>query len=288
MARIEMLRIRWLPFLLFCLLGIAAPVHADEGDEDTKDEKSEDDEKAEDEKDAPKDGDGDTSPLEAVDDPKAKELAAELKKVSKKKNANDVLPALEAIEGLAHPEFEKTLLTLLKHESSIVAIKVAGMWEWRVTDKKVAGRLWKATWGEKKNERRYEVNALALKGFARASIALDERQFKEVEKAWRWIVGNPDEALAPALAALATWAGMAVEKRLFRRLAEELDEPAATNPNAPNNPPAEWWERRWKLWKESKPAVVTALKAITGQEFDKTEVAKTWCEANGKDAGVEW
>ena len=106
--------------------------------------------------------------------------------------------------------------------------------------------------------------------------------------AWRWIVGNPNPQLSPALAAIADYAAIAGDKRLFRQLAEELDEPGTDSPNAPGNPSAEWWKKRWELWKAAKSAVVDALKALTGQEFDKTAVAKAWCEKNGKEKGVSW
>lgn len=265
---------RLLPLLLVMgLLAPAAPVLAE-------------DEPAEGETGA--EGEAETSPLKPADDKEAKALAAEIKKIAKKKNANDVLPVLAKIEGLEHKDFDKVLLRLLKHQSSLVSLKAADMWEWRVRDKKVASKLFKATWLEKKNAKRFEVNARALKGFARAGIQLDARQFKEVEKAWRWMVGNPDERWGNALAAIAGYVTISKDKRLFRRLADELDEPMATNPNSPSNPPASWWEKRWKLWKASKPAVVEALQAITGKEFDKTAEAKAWCEANGKKAGVEW
>ncbi len=231
---------------------------------------------------------GNTSPLTAAQDDEAKTLAAAIKKIGKKKNATLVLPVLEKIDTLAHEAFDKVLLKLLKHESSLVALRVADMWEWRVRDKKVAGKLWKASWAEKKNNRRYSVKAKVLKAFARGGIPLNPKQYKEVERAWRWIVGNPNPQNVPALSAIADYARLAADKRLFRPLAEELDEPGTDSPNAPGNPPADWWKRRWELWKGSKPAVVEALKALTGKEFDKTAEAKAWCEQKGKEKGVAW
>lgn len=143
--------------------------------------------------------------------------------------------------------------------------------------------------GEKKNDKRYAVNALVLKGFARAGLEIKDRDFKDIERAWRWIVGNPNPTMAPALVAIAEYVELAKDKRLFRQLAEELDEPG-TNVNAsdPNNPPADWWKRRWELWQASKPAVVSALLELTGKEFDKTAEAKAWLEENEKSFGVKW
>ena len=47
--------------------------------------------------------------------------------------------------------------------------------------------------------------------------------------------------------------------KLPEPLAEEIDEPMATAVNSPSNPPAAWWEARWKLWKPVKAEVVEAL-----------------------------
>ncbi len=231
----------------------------------------------------------DENPLEACEDAKAKLLAAELNKIRKKKNATVVLPVLEKIEDLQHEAFEKPLLKMLKHPSSLVAHKVADMWEWR-NRKKIARKIWAATYGDRKtNKRRYAVKAKVLKSWPRAGLELSDKQFKEVASDWRWIVGNPSPALAPALVAIAEYACLAKDGRLFRKLAEELDDPAKkANMNDPNNPSQAWWEQRWKLWKETKPAAVAALEAITGKEFDKTSEAKAWLKVHGKAAGIEW
>jgi hypothetical protein len=224
----------------------------------------------------------------AIDDEAAKPLLEALKKVEKKKDAKPILDALEAIAEVHNPEFEKSLLKLMGHESSLVAMRAATLWEGRIADDKVADRVWKSSWLDKRNERRFGVKARALRAMGTAGVALDKKQFDEVERDWRWMVGNPDESHAEALTDICAYFEATKDKRLCRRLAEELDEPVATAPNSPTNPPAEWWERRHKTWRAMKPAVVSALKAITGQEFDKTEQAKAWFEANRKSFGFDW
>ncbi len=234
-------------------------------------------------------GDEDESPLEPCEDKRAKALAAEVKKISKKKNATLVLPVLEKIEDLAHKEFEKPLLKLLKHPSSLVAMKAAEMWEWR-NHKKVAKKVWSATFGDRKvNKQRFAVNAAVLKSWPRAGLTISDKDFRDIKGAWRWIVGNPNPANAPALTAIAEYVELARDKRLCRQLAEELDEPGTNvSANDPANPPKAWWERRWKLWKAAKPAVVSALMELTGKEFDKTAEAKKWFEDNRKTFGFDW
>jgi len=235
------------------------------------------------------DDDAEESPLTAAEPAEAKKLNEALKKAAKNKNATRVLPAMEEIEDLDSPEFQKILLKLLKHKSSLVAVKAAEMWEWRIHDKKMASKVWKASWLEKVNKRRYLIRAKTLKAFARAGHTLDAKQFKEVERTWRAIIGAPVKTNAAALSAIAEYFEIMKDKRLCKQFAEELDDPCA-NVNAadPSAMPMDWQERRWWLWKESKPAIVSALMAITGQEFDKTEEAKKWFQENEKTFGFKW
>jgi len=231
---------------------------------------------------------GEAAAPKAIDAEAAKPLLEALKKVERKKEAKPILEALDAIAEVHNPEFEKSLLKLLGHESSLVAMRVAELWQGRIADDKVADRVWKAAWLDKRNERRFGVKARALRAIGAAGVVLDKKQYDEVERDWRWMIGNPDESHAEPLTDLCAYFEATKDKRPCRRLAEELDEPVSTAPNSPTNPPAEWWERRHKTWRAMKPAVVAALKAITGQEFDKTEQAKAWFEANRKSFGFEW
>ncbi len=257
--------------------------HADDADKKGEETKGDEGKGEEDAK------GGDENPLQTCDDKKAKALATEVNKIRKKKDAKVVIPVLEKIEDFQHKDFEKPLLKLLQHPSSLVSVRAAEMWEWR-NHKKVAKKVWAATWGDRRvNKRRHHIKALVLKSWPRAGLTLSDKEFKEVKSTWRWIVGNPDEILAPALTAIAEYVELAKDKRLCRKLAEELDEPGTNvNVNDANNPPQSWWEKRWKLWKAAKPAVVSALKELTGQEFDKTAVAKKWFEANEKTFGFKW
>lgn len=89
--------------------------------------------------------------------------------------------------------------------------------------------------------------------------------------------------------AAARYFGYTKAKAAFRLLAEELDEPVATNPNDPDNPPASWWEERWKAWKANEKAVHWALsQLVEGETFETTLEAKKWAEAHGKEHGIEW
>ena len=91
---------------------------------------------------------------------------------------------------------------------------------------------------------------------------LDAKQYDEVERIWK---------MAPNAAAMNAVTGyftaVRTDKRPCKLLATWLDEPRAASVHDASNPPAGWWESRWKLWQATKGGAAAALKAITGQTF---------------------
>ena len=72
------------------------------------------------------------------------------------------------------------------------------------------------------------------------------------------------------------------------QFARELDQPGTDSPDAADNPPREWWEKRVKMWQGMHSAAVSALKRLTGQEFKTREAAKKWFTENQGTFGVKW
>jgi HEAT repeat protein len=70
------------------------------------------------------------------------------------------------------------------------------------------------------------------------------------------------------------------EKKAIPLLLRNLDEPVPENVDARENPPAEYWEARWKAWKAWRTKVKDALFAITGQTFSTAEEARAWLKKN--------
>jgi hypothetical protein len=70
------------------------------------------------------------------------------------------------------------------------------------------------------------------------------------------------------------------EKLAVDVLLENLDEPGAIDVHGADNPPAEYWEARWKAWKAWRSKVKDALFAITGQRFNTAAEAKAWLAKN--------
>jgi hypothetical protein len=63
-------------------------------------------------------------------------------------------------------------------------------------------------------------------------------------------------------------------------LLNNLDEPIPENVDGKENPPAEYWEMRWKSWKIWQSKVKEALFAVTGQRFSTAAEARTWLKKN--------
>lgn len=70
------------------------------------------------------------------------------------------------------------------------------------------------------------------------------------------------------------------ETQALQLLLRNIDEPHPADPHAANNPPAEYWEARWKSWAAWKAKVKEALFTITGQRFNSADEANAWLKKN--------
>ena len=78
------------------------------------------------------------------------------------------------------------------------------------------------------------------------------------------------------------------EKRAFRLLVDHLDEPKPANVDDPSNPPASWWEKRWKAWHYWRGNVKAALKEITGVDFTRSAFYKKWARRKGRKSKIKY
>jgi hypothetical protein len=70
------------------------------------------------------------------------------------------------------------------------------------------------------------------------------------------------------------------EQQAIDLLLRNLDEPTPANVDDAGNPPAEYWEARWKAWSVWKGKVKDALAAVTGQRFSTADEARAWLQKN--------
>ncbi|MHC5009868.1 MAG: hypothetical protein ACYTG6_02835 [Planctomycetota bacterium] len=265
-----------LGFLLACF---PQGVLADETEEETTEEES---------------TESDSVEIRTATREEAAALVTALKRVVRKRNADDVLPVLAEAEGLCHPDIAKTLVKFLTHDSSEVALRALELLQMQTlleekVAKKLAKDIWKYGWTHQANKPRGLVRGGALVALSTVyPVPLNDRDFKEIEKLWRGAVGSPSKDLVPILTDVCIYIRNTKDKRLCRFLAEEIDEPVAGAVNAPTNPPASWWEARWHMWNGIKAEVVETLEVLTGQEFKDTESARTWFEENEREFGFKW
>jgi hypothetical protein len=219
--------------------------------------------------------------LAEIGDVEAAPLVRGLEGARRAKTLEDALPALVAIDGKKHASFEGPLGKLLSHAVADVAVRAAAALGDRAGPK-TGSLLWRSGWLAPANKKRPEVQAAVLQAMGRAGIELDAKQYDEVESLWR---RQPNARTVSLIAEY--FAAVKTDKRPLRLLAEALDEPIAGSVNSPSNPPASYWEARWKMWQATKPHVQAAIRAITGQNFETSAEAKAWFEANPK-FGYRW
>ncbi|MBK8099066.1 MAG: hypothetical protein IPK26_18315 [Planctomycetes bacterium] len=114
------------------------------------------------------------------------------------------------------------------------------------------------------------VKALANCGYKPA-------QWKEINELFERDYGAEFVALHEAILGLIE---KHKEKQAIDLLLRNMDEPVPENVDAADNPPAEYWEARWKAWKAWRGKVKDALFAITGQRFSTRNEAKAWLRKN--------
>ena len=70
------------------------------------------------------------------------------------------------------------------------------------------------------------------------------------------------------------------EQQAIPMLLNNMDEPSASNVDAADNPPREYWKARWHAWATWKAKVKDAMKEITGQDFGNASEARAWLKKN--------
>lgn len=218
-----------------------------------------------------------SAPATAVawDDPTAKQALDEFGKLMKgTPTLAEKSRALELFAGGSHKALVKPLAQAIETDKSVVVRKRAAellAHQPRAEATATIRRLLKhprvgsvpAVMGEL-------IRGLARAGYERSMWAdvgdLFERDF------------HPDRV--PIQEAVLDLVVAHQEKQALPLLLRNLDEPAPENVDDPSNPPAEYWEARWKCWSAWRGKVKDALFAITGQRFSTAAEAKAWLKKN--------
>ena len=119
------------------------------------------------------------------------------------------------------------------------------------------------------------VTAELVRGLARTGY--DTTQWHEVEGIFERAYEPECVPLQEAILELVV---KHKEKEAVPLLLRNLDEPTPQNVDHADNPPAEYWEARWKAWSAWRGKVKDALFTITGQRFSTAAEATAWLKQN--------
>lgn len=84
------------------------------------------------------------------------------------------------------------------------------------------------------------------------------------------------------------------DRSIVRFLCEQLDSPEPGDVDSPTNPPASYWEERWRAWNHWRRDLTWSLRRITGQTFQPAEgtqpsdrrKAMAWLSEHGAAHGI--
>lgn len=214
--------------------------------------------------------------VEEWDDARAKAVAKDLRAVFKRRSASmrDRNEALEKLATGCNKAFIKPLSGIVERDKSLVirrrAAELLGNQKGRTANRTIRkliknGRVESAA----------NVQAELIRSLSRCGYTT--KQWKEIdglfEREYSLERVPIQEALLELIAAHK-------EKEAIPILLRNLDEPVPAWVDDPNNPPASYWEARYKCWQRWRGKVKEALFEITGQRFSTAEEAKTWLKKN--------
>ncbi len=219
-------------------------------------------------------------PGTAVEDPAVarQEVARFDKEMRAAPDAAKEADLLKTLGGWDHPDVLKAATKYLKDKEREVAVAAVVVIARQSKSKDAAGKI---LLGTLKTEKRTDIVCAAIVGMGR--LGFDSKA--AVNEVMKYFQRDTKETHKAATRYL----GYIKYKPAFRILAEKLEEPVAKNPNDPTNPPASWWEERWKEWNTNVPYTRWALsQLVEGETFEQAKEAKEWAESEGKKHGIEW
>ncbi len=218
------------------------------------------------------------SPVPVVadwNDKQAKEAIAAFKQATKG-NAGlaDRLRAVEALAQGRHEDLVPPLATTVQADKSLAvrrrAAEVLGQQPAKAANPVIVKLLKHGSVTSQP-----ELQGDLVRGLGKAGYT--PRQWREIDGLFDREYGEQRVVLQEAILDLVI---QHKETQAIDMLLRNLDEPAPANVDDPSNPPAEYWEARWKSWRVWRTKVKDALFALTGQRFSTSAEAKEWLKKN--------
>ncbi|MDA0934570.1 MAG: hypothetical protein O3C51_14040 [Planctomycetota bacterium] len=217
---------------------------------------------------------------EEWDDKTAKEAVKDFEKKMKPKSAS-LRDKLAAVEGLAQGRNAKLVAPLAKTclTEKALTVRKAAADALAHQPEKEAKRAVLTLLGDAQLRDVPQVCASLL-------LALGTLGY-EAGRDWKHLEGLFDRDYAaervPLQQAMLKLIQGCGELEALDLLVDNLGEPIPADPDDPANPPASYWEARWKAWSVWREDVKATLLSLTGQRFSTAEEAKIWIKKNGAE-----
>ena len=217
-------------------------------------------------------------PPKELDDATAKKALASLWKPQEKLTLAQKVERIETLRDVQHKSFVKPLTALVQNETQLTVRKAAAL----ALSRQPAASARPALLALLKDERMApEVLAVVVEGLAGAGYQSAD---------WTSVAPHFEKDFLPARYALQKQviklAARHKEKQAVKLLLHHIDEPIPDNVDAASNPPAEYWEKRYKAWQAWREDVKDAVFQITGQSFSTRKEARAWLKVNGPKLGI--
>jgi hypothetical protein len=181
------------------------------------------------------------------------------------------LEAVEALQEIQHKSFVKPLLQIMEFDPSLAVQTKAARAIQAQPKQQVVPAATKLL-SEKKILEKGTMAAPLIKllGY----YGMSQSKWNKLYRRFEHMGPNAQIAVCETIAARKDYEALAT-------LLRNLDPPAPANVDDPSNPPASYWEARWKAWQAFKPSLQSALKVLLGKSFDKSKEALKYIKSEG-------
>jgi HEAT repeat protein len=212
-----------------------------------------------------------------LDDGEAREMVRDLQKKLGDKSTPlaNRLAAVEALEKVAHEQLVRPLAQVVQRDPAITVQRAAARALGSQPSAKARPALLTLLADGEVGDRPETVADL-IRALDRAGY--EPKDWSRLERAFERDFG---EKHIPKQKALLALVANHKEVQAVDLLVRNLDQPEPADVHAADNPPAEYWEQRWKAWRAWHEDVRAALFTITGQRFGSAAEARAWLEKNG-------
>ncbi|MEZ5966675.1 MAG: hypothetical protein R3F56_22750 [Planctomycetota bacterium] len=214
-------------------------------------------------------------------DADARKALADFKTVSAKAPLVERMAAIDALVRGSHDDLVPALDKVVRRDASVAVRKrAAEALAWQPPKK--AYPVVTALLASREVEQSIELVEPLVAALAKVGYA--SKDWPRLETYFRAGYGPDRTGLQRAIIALAA---EHKEKLAVPVLLENFDEPKPADIHGASNPPAEYWEARWKAWRAWREEARAAVQAITGQKFGSADEARAWLKVNGAKLGIK-